>query len=289
MDERIKKQKFLQLQFCMLLLVCTLLPDLGSLLGLPDFSVAVFCSQLVGVVGAAWALYGFYKGGTSLPVPFLCLAGGGVAVALLSLIPDMPDWLDYIGLIALLIALFMSGGALGIHWKNAGSQGAYLVLMALLLHVYDSIGDSTMTGIAALIGLVLFFVGLGKLKTNLDEKGAKGVSRLKIAVILGIVAVVFGWIPLLGGIVAGILLMIGFIIEFLGYGAMMQSASLGSEGQAGAGKLRISMIVLLVAAFIDFFPLTGMIVGLVSLVALWLVFKGWSMVLMGLEGTSEAA
>lgn len=37
MDERIKKQKFLQLQFCMLLLVCTLLPDLGSLLGLPDF------------------------------------------------------------------------------------------------------------------------------------------------------------------------------------------------------------------------------------------------------------
>lgn len=61
MDEKVRKQKFLQLQFCMLLLVCTLLPDLGSLLGLPDFSVSVFCSQLVGVIGAGWALYAFYK------------------------------------------------------------------------------------------------------------------------------------------------------------------------------------------------------------------------------------
>lgn len=282
MDEKVRKQKFLQLQFCMLLLVCTLLPDLSSLLGLPDFSVSVFCSQLVGVIGAGWALYAFYKSGP-MPVPFLCLAGGGIVIGLLSLIPDMPAWLDYVGLIALLVALFMSAGALGIRWKNSGSQGAYLVLMALLLHVYDSIGDSTMTGIAALIGLVLFFVGLGKLKQSVDQKGAQGVSRLKIAVILGIVAVVFGWIPLLGGIVAGILLIIGFIIEFLGYGSMMQSASLGTEGQAGAGKLRISMIILLIAAIIDLFPLTGMVVGLISLVALWLVFKGWSMILVGLE------
>lgn len=64
---------------------------------------------------------------------------------------------------------------------------------------------------------------------------------------------------------------------------MMQSASLGTEGQAGAGKLRISMIILLIAAIIDLFPLTGMVVGLISLAALWLVFKGWTMVLVGLE------
>ena len=102
MDEKVRKQKFLQLQFCMLLLVCTLLPDLGSLLGLPDFSVSVFCSQLVGVIGAGWALYAFYKIGP-MPVPFLCLAGGGIVIGLLSLIPDMPAWLDYVGLIALLV------------------------------------------------------------------------------------------------------------------------------------------------------------------------------------------
>ena len=283
MDEKTKKMKFLQLQFCMLMMACTLLPDFWSLLGVPSFDVAAFCCQAVGVVGAGLVLYAFHKGGVQMPAPFLGIAGAGVLCGLLSLIPGMPDWLDYIGLVAALVALFMSRNSLGIRWASPASQGAYLVLMAILLHLYDSIGDSTTTGIAALVGLVLFFIGLGKLQSGLDAKGAAGVSRLKIAVILSIVAVIFGWIPLLGGIVAGILLLIAFIIEFLGYTAMMQSSALGTQGQAGAGKLRISMIILLVGSIIGFFPLTGMVVGLISLVALWFVFKGWSMVLQGLE------
>lgn len=282
------KQKFLQLQFCMLLLACTLLPDLGSLvgslLGLPNLDVPVLCCQIIGIVGGALALYSFYKTlGKSLPMPFLILAGGGLFLALLTLIPGMPMWLDYVSLIALLIAVFMAKGSLGIQWNHRGSQGAYLILLAILLHVYDSIGDNLLTGIAALLGLIVYFIGLGKLKENLDSNGAKGVSRLKVAVILGIVAVIFGWIPLLGGIIAGILLIIGFIFEFMGYGAMKQSATLGAEGQKGAGYLRNSMIVLLVGAFIDLFPLTGVVVGFISLVALWFVFKGWNLVLLGLE------
>lgn len=287
------KQKFLQLQFCMLLVVCTLLPDwgslVGSLIGMPDFDIPVFCCQVVGIVGGGLALYSFYKAlGKELPVPFLGIAGGGLFIALLTLIPSTPMWLDYVSLIALLIALFMAKGSLGIQWNNPGSQGAYFILLAILLHVYDSIGDNTLTAIAALLGLILYLVGLGKLKANLDTDGAKGASRLKIAVILGIVAVVFGWIPLLGGIIAGILLIIGFIFEFLGYGSMKQSALLGADGQKGAGYLRNSMIVLLVGAFIDLFPLTGLIVGLISLVALWLVFKGWNLILLGMEVEKEA-
>ena len=286
------KQKFLQLQFCMLLVVCTLLPDLGSLvgslIGMPDFDIPVFCCQIIGFVGGGLALYSFYKTlGKELPVPFLWLAGGGLFIALLTLIPNTPMWLDYVSLIALLIAVFMAKGSLGIQWNNQGSQGAYFILLAILLHVYDSIGDNTLTAIAALLGLILYLVGLGKLKANIDADGAKGASRLKIAVILGIVAVVFGWIPLLGGIIAGILLIIGFIFEFLGYGSMKQSASLGVDGQKGAGYLRNSMIVLLVGAFIDLFPLTGLIVGLISLVALWLVFKGWNLILLGVEVEKE--
>lgn len=283
MEEREKKQKFLQLQFCMLLTVCTLLPDLGSMLGLPDFDIPVFCCQIVGIVGGALALYGLHKGGGGLPVPFLGVAGGGLLLGVLSLVPDMPQWLDYVGLVALLVALFMSAGSVGIRWVNAGSQGVYLILLGILLHVYDGIGDTTMTGIAALVGLVLYFLGLGKLKDSLDAKGATGASRLKIAIILGIVAVVFGWIPLLGGIVAGILLIVGFVLQFLGYGALKQSEPLGEEGQKGAGQLRNSMIVLLVAAIIGLFPLTALVTGLLSLVALWMLFRGWCGVLSGLE------
>lgn len=288
MEEKVKKQKFLQLQFCMLLVACTLLPDftslVGSLFGVPDFDIPVFCCQIIGIVGGGLALYAFYEAmGKNLPVPYLVLSAGGLAIGVLSLIPGMPMWLNYIGAVVLLIALFMSKNSLAIRWSNTGSQGAYLILMAILLHVYDSIGDSMLTGIAALVGLVLYFIGLGKLKDGLDSKGIQGVSRLKIAVILSMVAVVFGWIPLLGGIIAGILLIIAFLVEFMGYGALKQSVSLGVDGQAGAGKLRMSMIVLLIGAIINLFPLTGMIVGLISLVALWLVFQGWKMILMGME------
>lgn len=282
------KQKFLQLQFCMLLLACTLLPDLGSLvgslLGLSNLDIPVLCCQIIGIVGGVLALYYFYKTlGKTLSVPFLILAGGGIFLALLTLIPDVPMWLDYVSLIALLIAIFMAKDSLGIRWNHRGSQGAYLVLLAILLHVYDSIGDNVLTGVAALLGLIVYFIGLGKLKENLDENGVKGISRLKVAVILGIVAVIFGWIPLLGGIIAGILLIISFIFEFMGYGAMKQSATLGTEGQKGAVYLRNSMIVLLVGAFINLFPLTGIVVGFISLVALWFVFRGWNLVLFGLE------
>lgn len=113
------KQKFLQLQFCMLLVVCTLLPDwgslVGSLIGMPDFDIPVFCCQIVGIVGGGLALYSFYKAlGKELPVPFLGIAGGGLFIALLTLIPSTPMWLDYVSLIALLIAVFMAKGSLGI-------------------------------------------------------------------------------------------------------------------------------------------------------------------------------
>lgn len=288
MKENEKKQKFVQLQVCMLLLACTLLPDFGSLvssiIGISDFDIPVFCCQVLGIVGGALALYAFYQSlGNSLSVVYLALAGGGLAIGVLTLIPGVPIWLNYIGFIALLIALFLSKNSIGIQWNNCGSQGAYLILMATLLHVYDGIGDSMPTHIAALVGLVLYWIGLNQLKSGIDTKGAQGVSRLKIAVILSIIAIIFGWIPLLGSLVAGILLIIAFFVEFMGYGSLKQSASLGVTGQDGAGKLRISMIVLLIGAFIDLFPLTGMVVGFISLVAIWFIFKGWMMILDGME------
>ncbi len=284
MEEMTKKQMFVQLQFCLLLLMCTLLPDLSSLIGVPDFSISVFCCKLVGVIGGGMALFAFHKSGAPLSPVFLGAAGGGIALALLSLIPSIPGWLGYIAIIALLVAVFTAKGNLNISWNKEGSQGAYIILIALLLHLYDGIGDNTLTGIAALIGFFLYYSGLGKLKGSLDKEGIQGISRLKIAIILGIVAVLFGWIPLLGTVVAGIVLIIAFIFEFLGYGNLKQSAPLGAEGQAGAGKLRISMIIMIVAAIISIIPGLGdVIAGILSLVALWFVFKGWSMILFGLE------
>lgn len=288
MEARLQKQKFLQLQFCLLLVICTLLPDFSSLFSLTDFDIPVFLSKIIGIIGASMALYHFYKTNQSqLPVVFVSFAGGGLLLSVLSLIPDVPNWVEYISLVALIVAFFLSKSNLKIEWETPGSQGAYLILIAILLHVYDSIGDTVLTGIAALIGLILYFMGLGRIKESLDTNGLKGISKLKVSIILSIIAVIFGWIPLLGGIVAGILLIIAFIFEYLGYSNLKTSEPLGEEGQKGAGKLCTSMIIMLVASIVDIIPATGIVVSILSLIALWFVFKGWNMILLGMENKTE--
>ena len=259
MEEKVKKQKFLQLQFCTLLLVLTLLPEMNvaSVFGVPDIDIPVFCCKVVGIIGAGLALYGFYKSAqdvsAALPMPFLASSAGGLLLALVTLFPGVPTWLEYVALVALLVALYMGKDSLGVNWMCWGSQGAYLILMAVLLHVYDGIGDT-----------------------------------METVVILSIVAVVIGLLPLLGGIIGGIIAIIAFIFEFIGYGALKKSATIGAEGQAGAGKLRVSMIVVLVGCILGFLPGIGdTIEAFLSIVALFLLFKGWTMVLFGLEGEVE--
>lgn len=295
METREKKQLFLQLQFCMLLLLLTVLPEfdvsaiLKSAMGRAfgggfgsSFDFVIFACQVVGIVGGGLALSKLHKA-KPLDIPFLAFSGGGMLIVLLSAIPDMPFWLSFIGLIALLVALCMSNGQLGIKWKSWGSQGAYFILLAILMRVFSGIHDTTMTGVAALVGLIFYFVGLGKLKSVLDSEGIKGVAKLKIAQILGVVAIVVGWIPLLGSIVGGIFAIIAFIFEYMGYGCLKKSATAGADGQEGAGKLCTSLIVLLIATAIGMIPGAGIVESLLSIVALWFVFQGWNKILFGLE------
>lgn len=289
--ERISK--FLQLQFCMLLLLLTVLPEfnlLSSLLGF-NFDIPKFACKVLGLIGGGMAFYYFYKDAQSksqqLPTPFLATAIGGMALILLSMIPGIPSWLEYIAIILLLAALYLCKESLGIEWSNRGTQGAYFILLAVLLHVYNSIGDTMMTGIAALVGLIMYWIGLGKIRTSLDSVGEQGVSKLKIAVILGLVGVIIGWIPLIGGIIGGILAILAFVFEFMGYGLLKGSNAIGNEGQIGAGKLRTSMIILLVATVIGFIPGLGIVEKILSIIAVWFVFQGWSLILSGIETRAE--
>lgn len=287
MDALTKKKQFLQLQFSLLLLICSLLPDFGSVLsaafGLGGISFTVIIARLIGLVFGGWALYNFYQAkGGKLPTPFLCGVGGGLALTLITLIPGTPVWLDYIALIVLAFGIYVCKTSLDVNWRTTSSEGAYFILIACLLNCYHAVDPKISTSIAALVGLIIYLIGLGKLKQSLDAEGMKGASRLKIAVWLGIVATCIGMIPLLG-IVGGIFAIVAFVFEFLGYTSLKQSDPLHQEGRDGAVKLRISMIIMLVASVIGLFPLTGLVVGIIALVALWFIYQGWTKILFGLE------
>ncbi|MBR1394230.1 MAG: hypothetical protein IJ559_01045 [Prevotella sp.] len=295
MDEALKKNQFVQLQFCALLLACSLLPDFGSVissaLGLGGLSVVVIIARVVGLIGAGLACYKLYDGmNGQIPVPYLCVMGGALVLTLITLIPGTPIWLDYVAMILMFAALYMGKDSLGIVWKLESTQGAYLILLTTLVHFYYNIDAKISTAIAGLVALILFIIALGKFGHSLDANGKSGVSKLKIAAWIGIVGfaikVLLGWIPLIGfvlGIIIGIANIVAFILEFIGYGNIARSETVGLEGQAGAGKLRTSMILVIVAFIISLIPVIGLVGGLLTIVALWFVFSGWRMILRGLE------
>ncbi|MCH5311881.1 MAG: hypothetical protein J1E57_08005 [Prevotella sp.] len=289
MEETFKKKQFVQLQFCTLLLVCTLLPDFGSVLsslfGLGGLSFTVVICRIIGIIGLGMALYAFYNSlKQNFPPQCLYSVAGGLILTIITLIPGTPVWLDYVALVVLLVSLYLSKNSLNVEWKTLSTQGAYLILLASLLNLYSNIDGKIMTNIAALVGLVIYIIGLGKLGRSLDSNGLAGVLKLKIAVWIGIVAAIIGLIPLLGTIIAAILKFIAFILEFLGYTNLKKSETLNEQGRKGAGTLRMSMIFMVIAVILGIIPFVGSsIAGVITIIALWFVFKGWNNILFGLE------
>ncbi|MBO4994809.1 MAG: hypothetical protein J6C78_02455 [Muribaculaceae bacterium] len=300
MENRIKKSNYLQLQCCLALLACTLLPDfgdmlssaVGSALGAPsiltsDFDFIVFICQIAAIVGAGIALKAFYDADKQLQTPMAVMNGGGLAIAIVSMIPSVPDWLQYIALVLLLGALFTNKKNLGVQLSSQAGIAAYMILISMILTTYNDIDDTMMTSVAALVGFIMYLMGLGKLGASVDKEGQLGVSKLKIAVILGVCGVIISIIPLIGGIIGGIFGIVAFIFGYIGYGNLMKCATIGAMGNAGASKVRMSMIVSVIAAIVDFFPMTGIIVSLLALLALWLIYSGWTMIYKGIECGDE--
>lgn len=291
--ERKLLKNYLLLQCCMLIAFLSVLPQfdlMTAMMGF-DMNIMVILSKLVTCVGGGLALLrltGNLKSeGKEIPLLFLIGAGTGLLIVLVSVTPVLPAWLEYAALVLLGIAMFMSKSTLNIIWPKDGMQGAFMILLALCLHLYNGIDSSVMTKIGALVGLVLYILGLDVIKKSLDDTGVQGCSKLKIAVILSMVSIVVGWIPLMG-ILASVILIIAFIMEFVGYGLLKKSASLETEGQGGANKLRISMIVLLIGTVLGIIPAIGSVCeGIAGMIALVLVFLGWSSILLGMNNGIE--
>lgn len=178
-------------------------------------------------------------------------------------------------IIALLLAYYLLKGGLSFSFGNQATKGALWVLIGGLLFIYKEIGGGIAFKIIALIGIVLFFLGLGKLVHNLDEEGAKGAKKIRIALILLIVATFLDMIPLMG-LVAGIVSIVAFIVELTGYLRLKNSAAISEIGQRGAKVLVINMVLLAVASLFGIIPFVGnMVVGIFSIVGIVLWVVGW--------------
>jgi hypothetical protein len=126
-------------------------------------------------------------------------------------------------------------------------------------------------------GYVLFLIGLTGFAKILDGSDSAAVGKIRTGVILGLVAIVTGFIPLAGGIIGGIINIVAFIMMMIAYSALKKSQTFPQAARRGAGTLFTSQILLIIGAALGLIPFIGAIFdGILGIIAFIMVLVGWS-------------
>lgn len=149
----------------------------------------------------------------------------GMAAGLFSIIPLM-GWLVNVCNICMaagFIAFFIRLKDLQLLVDPADSQAAKYLCNGVLIHILSlmlkfipAIGW-ILAPIAVIVSCVFMLLGYNALKKSATFPGKDGMKMLFIAMIIGIVGGVFGIIPLIGSIIAGICFIIEFVMVLLGW------------------------------------------------------------------------
>lgn len=150
------------------------------------------------------------------------------------------------------------------------------ILVGSMLTTYNSIGGGWTAPLTALVGYVLFFIGLSRLKAALDAVGQNGVQMLTWATMVGIAASAFSIIPLLGAIPAGILGLIAFVLQLVGLLRIRNSTVIGPEGASGVTLLLGAAGIMVLASLLGIIPFAGgFIKSVIAFVAFLIIPFGW--------------
>lgn len=154
-------------------------------------------------------------------------------------------------------------------------QSVTLILSGGLLQACGNIGAGWSGALVAIAGFVLFYVGLGNLALGLDETGRKAAGLLKIAAMVGAVGGLIDLIPLMGWL-AGLLYIVAFVLEVVGFMQLKNAPSLGYEGQSGVSQLIVANILAVIAALLGIMPMVGgFLASFLYLGVVALLLSGW--------------
>ena len=160
--------------------------------------------------------------------------------------------------------------------KSKSITSVTFILVGNMLLTYNSIGTGWTATSTSIFGLILFFIGLSRLKSFLDEPGQSGISKLIWATIIGVIATLLSFIPLVGTIPAGILNLIAFILQIVGLLKLKNSVTLGEMGAGGVNYLLMAMVLMVIASVLGMVPFAGdYIKSAISFVAFILIPFGW--------------
>lgn len=159
----------------------------------------------------------------------------------------------------------------------SGIIGAIIGAIAL---VFGSMGGvfiiTLLIGLATLGGYILYLMGLGNFKNQLTGGDAAAISKVYMAALLSILAVIVAFIPVIGSIAGIIIGIIAYILNVMAYSYLKKSATFPALARKGANKLFIAYILYLIGAICTVTVILAAIGGILNLIAFIMILIGWS-------------
>ena len=138
--------------------------------------------------------------------------------------------------------------------------------------------------LGVIAGFVWFFINLSKfIPMQKNDTDRAAISNVRLAYIIFIVGAVLAFIPVAGWIICLICDIAAYIILLLGFNSYSTSKALNETGRQGANLLKIYAILVLICAILAIIPFVNIIAIIGEIVALVLLFMGWSKVSVGID------
>ena len=162
--------------------------------------------------------------------------------------------------------------------------GLFAVILALSGSLGAALWIGVLTGIATILGYVLYLMGLGELQGILQGEDASAIGKVKLATILLIigacVSVLFSIVPLLGtivgSIISGILNIVGCILCVMAFAQLKKSTTFPATALSGVSKLYVAYLLNLIGYGLMLTVILAVVAPILNLVAFIMILIGWA-------------
>lgn len=162
--------------------------------------------------------------------------------------------------------------------------GLFAVILALSGSLGAALWIGVLTGIATILGYVLYLMGLGELQGILQGEDASAIAKVKLAAILLIigacVSVLFSIVPLfgtiVGGIISGILNLVGCILCVMAFAQLKKSTTFPATALNGVSKLYVAYLLNLIGYGLMLTVILAVVAPILNLVAFIMILIGWA-------------
>ena len=162
--------------------------------------------------------------------------------------------------------------------------GLFAVILALSGSLGAALWIGVLTGIATILGYVLYLMGLGELQGILQGEDASAIGKVKLAAILLIigacVSVLFSIVPLLGtivgSIISGILNIVGCILCVMAFAQLKKSTTFPATALSGVSKLYVAYLLNLICYGLMLTVILAVVAPILNLVAFIMILIGWA-------------